>query len=173
MKGKWPVLSGSLVFLLCLMVSFPAKAQEERTGLWTAGAGLGLQGGTADGSAFAINLAGDYFLTHNFSVGPLVQLGFTGDLFQIGVTAQAKYTLDLIEYPRLKPHFQGGIGFIHADLQGNDTSFLIPLGVGAEYRLGDTTSLESSLLFNFTDLDVDGSDSFFITWTVGVRFQFR
>jgi len=70
-KGKWPVLSGSLVFLLCLMVSFPAKAQEERTGLWTAGAGLGLQGDTADGSAFAINLAGDYFLTHNFSVGPL------------------------------------------------------------------------------------------------------
>lgn len=34
---------------------------------------------------------GDYFLTHEFPIGPLLQMGFTGDLFQLGLTVQAKY----------------------------------------------------------------------------------
>lgn len=178
MKGKGLVLSGSVVFLLCVLLAFPARAQERRTGKFTAGVGLGLQGDTADGTAFALGFSGDYFLTNNISVGPLLQLGFTGDLTQIGVTAQGKYTLDLTDIPKLDPHFQGGIGFIHADLDRgpfldqDDTSFLIPIGFGVEYHLNRTTSLESTLLFNFTDLDVR-DDNFFITWFVGARFHFR
>lgn len=151
---------------------------ERRTGKFTTGLGLGLQGGTADGTAFSVGLSGDYFLTDNISVGPLLQMGVTEDLTQVGFTVQAKYTLDLAGLPALKPHVQGGIGFIHADLdrgrfrEEDDTSFLIPLGFGAEYRLTNQISLESTLLFNFTDLHLGRDDNFFITWLTGVRFRF-
>ncbi len=183
MRGKGLVLTGGVPLLFCLLLALPAGAQQERpverrTGKFTAGLGLGLQGETADGTAFAVGVSGDYFLTHNISVGPLLQIGVTGDLTQIGLTVQAKYTLDLLDIPDLKPHFQGGIGFIHADLDRgrsrdeDDTSFLIPLGFGAEYRLTEKISLESTLLFNFTDLDDVRDDDFFITWLIGARFHF-
>ncbi len=185
MRGKRLVLTGGVALLFCLLLALPAGAQEERpverrTGKFTAGVGLGLQGETADGTAFAVGLSGDYFLTHNVSVGPLLQIGVTEDLTQIGLTAQVKYTLDLLDIPDLKPHLQGGIGFIHADLDrgrgrfgdADDTSFLIPIGFGAGYRLSQKISLESTLLFNFTDLDDVRNDDFFITWLTGVRFHF-
>lgn len=181
MATRWVRISGVTV-LFCLMLAVPAGAQqktaERRKGKFTVGAALGLQGDTADGTAFAIGVSGDYFLTDNISVGPLLQIGLTGDLTQIGVSAQAKYTLDLPDIPDLTPHFQGGIGFIHADVDrgpffdADDTSFLIPVGFGADYRLTRDISLESTLLFNFTDLDGGVNDSFFITWFVGARFHF-
>lgn len=186
MKGKALVLIGGVGLLFCLLLALPAVAQqvtpgENRAGKFTVGVGLGLQGETADGTAFALGLSGDYFLTHNISVGPLLQIGVTGDLAQFGFTVQAKYTLDIPDIPEFKPHVQGGIGFIHADLHRgfpdeHDTSFLIPIGLGAEYRLSQKISLESTLLFNFTDLDeirTDRNEKFFITWTIGARFHLR
>ena len=183
MNAKRLVLTRGVILLLCLLLVRPAQAQQERpverrTGKFTAGVGLGLQGGTADNTAFAVGASGDYFLTHNISVGPLLQVGVTSDLTQIGLTAQVKYTLDLLDIPDLEPHFQAGVGFIHADLDrgrfrdGDDTSFLIPIGFGAGYRLSQQVSLESTLLFNFTDLDDVVDDDFFITWLIGVRFHF-
>ncbi len=117
-------------------------------------------------------------ITHNVSVGPLLQFGFTDDLFQIGPTIQAKYTFDLPANPELKLHLQGGIGFIYAELNGgkkgdrNDTSFLIPLGFGAEYRLNRQVSIGSTFLFNITDLDDVRNENFFFTWLTGLRFRF-
>jgi opacity protein-like surface antigen len=104
-------------------------------------------------------------------------MGFTGDLFQLGVTAQAKYTFDLKQIPALKPHVEAGIGFIYSNLDGrlwedeDDASFLIPLGIGAEYRLTDSISLDTNFLFNFTNLDVRDKE-FFFTWLVGIRYRF-
>jgi hypothetical protein len=181
-KRKGLVCSG-VVLVFCLLLARTAEAQqasplERRTGKFVFGAGLGLQGGTADGTAFAVALSGDYFLTHEISIGPLLQIGLTDDLTQVGFTAQVKYTLDLPQVPELKPHFQAGIGFIHAELDRgrdedvDDTSFLFPIGLGAEYRLNRKVSLDSTLLFNFTNLRDVRNDDFFITWLVGIKIHF-
>jgi hypothetical protein len=177
-KGLIPAVC---ILLLVLLVPHAVEAQQvpeaaSRAGKFVFGAGLGLQGYTADGTAFALGLSGDYFLTNALSIGPLLQMGFTGDLFQLGLTAQLKYTFDLPEIPALKPRVEVGIGFIYADLDQpggsvDDTNFLIPLGLGAEYKLSDRISLDTTLLFNFTDLDVR-DESFFITWLVGVKIPF-
>ncbi len=153
------------------------RSEDERAGRFILGVGLGLQADTPDGTAFALGFGGDYYLTQGFSVGPLLQFGFTGDLFQFGFTGQAKYTFDLKEIPALKPHVEAGVGFVYADLDRgrwrseHDTSFLFPLGIGAEYRLTNSISLDTNFLFNFTDLDVRDKN-FFFTWLVGMRYRF-
>lgn len=182
MKRKGRVLMAGMLVLFSIMVSVPATAQrppgELRAGTFTLGVDIGLQGATADGAAFAWGLTGDYFLNHNVSLGPLFQMGITDDLTQVGLTLQGKFTFDLPAIPGLKPHLQGGIGFIHADLDRrarpdrDDTSFLIPLGFGAEYRLTRNISLGSSFLFNITDLDRVRNENFFISWLSGIRVRF-
>jgi opacity protein-like surface antigen len=183
MAKRFLWFTGSLL-LAVLLFGAVAEAQQvpsavTRAGRFVFGAGVGLQGDTVDDTAFALGVSGDYFLNNNLSIGPLLQIGLTGDLFQLGLTAQAKYTFDLPDMPAIKPHIEAGIGFIYADLDrpsgrsGDDTSFLIPLGVGLEYRLSSRISLDTTLFFNFTDLDVrGGNDNFFITWLVGVRIPF-
>ena len=153
------------------------QSEEERTGKIILGGGLGLMADTPDGTAFALGLSGDYYFTQGFSVGPLLQMGFTGDLFQLGLTAQAKYTFDIEQIPALKPHIELGIGFIYGDLNRSggrdedDFGVLFPLGFGVEYRLTKSISLDTNFLFNFTDLNVR-DESFFFTWLVGVRYRF-
>jgi opacity protein-like surface antigen len=102
-------------------------------------------------------------------------MGFTNDLSQFGLTAQAKYTFDIPGVPKLKPNVQAGLGLIYADIdnrrEGNrdDSSYLIPLGIGAEYRLTDSILLDGSIMVNFNDLDFRDGDSF-VTWFIGVKF---
>jgi hypothetical protein len=81
--------------------------------------------------------------------------------------------------PELKPHVEGGIGFLYANLDRpghgsrDDTSFLIPLGVGVEYRLSPRLSLDTTAFFNFTDINVKNTDrNFFFTWLLGLRVPF-
>ena len=69
--------------------------------------------------------------------------------------------------------------FLYANLDrpgpGNkdDTSFLIPLGVGVEYRLNPRLSLDTTAFFNFTDINVRDKDrNFFFTWLLGVKVPF-
>jgi opacity protein-like surface antigen len=178
-KGLIPA-AGILVLLLLLLAQAvaaqPLPPAASRAGTFVFGTGLGLQGDTPDGTAFALGLSGDYFLTHELSIGPLLQMGFTGGLFQLGLTAQVRYSFDLPQIPALTPRLEAGIGFIHADLDRrgrsvDDTSFLLPFGLGAEYKLSDRICLDTTLLFNFTDLDVR-DESFFVTWLVGVRLPF-
>jgi len=174
------MLAGTAALLFCLLLPLSAQAQraESRAGKFSLGLDIGLLGATADGTAFALGLSGDYFVTHNFSLGPLIQFGFTDDLFKVGPTLQAKYTLDLPGTPNVKFNFQGGIGFIHADLDRgpfpdrDDTSFLIPIGVGIEFDVARNISIGSSLLFNFTDLDDVRDENFFVSWLTGIRIRF-
>ena len=180
MEKRRMICAGVIVVVLFSFTQF-AKAQqdkaEERTGSFVLGGSLGLQADTADNTTFALGVTGDYYLMHEFSIGPLLQMGFTDDLFQLGLTAQAKYTFDLTEIPKLKPHVQAGLGIIYADLDRrgrrdeDDVSFLIPIGIGAEYRLTKSVSLDNTFLFNITNLDVR-DDNFFFTWLIGLKFPF-
>jgi len=178
--GLW--WAGSLLVGV-LLFSAVAEAQEvptavSRAGRFVLGAGLGLQANTVDDTAFGLGLSGDYFFTNNFSFGPLLQMGVTGDLFQLGLTAQAKYTFDIPQLRNFKPHVEGGIGFLYANLDQprgsrDDTSFLIPLGIGAEYRLSPHLSLDTTALFNLTDINVGNRErNFFFTWLIGLRIPF-
>ncbi len=181
MKERRLICAGvMIVALFALLQSANAQgvvSEDQRARRFIFGAGLGLQANTPDGTAFALGLNGDYYLTQGFSVGPLLQFGFTGDLFQFGFSAQAKYTFDIPEIPALKPHIEAGAGFIYADLDRgrlgseHDTSFLFPLGIGAEYRLTKSISVDTNFLFNFTDLDVRDKN-FFFTWLIGLRYRF-
>jgi len=54
----------------------------------------------------------------------------------------------------------------------DDTSYLIPVGVGIEFKVDKNISLGSTLLFNFTDLDDIPDDDSFITWLTGIRIRF-
>lgn len=105
----------------------------------------------SDGVALNFNAEG--FINRNFSLGPLLQLAFTGDLSQIGLSGQAKYWIDIPETAnRLKLTVQGGLGFVHTDFLRDDTSWLIPLGVGVDYAVTDTLKVSGTFLINFTDL---------------------
>ncbi len=176
------LICASVIVVVFLGLTQLAEAQrglsdDQRTGRFILGGGLGLQANTPDGVAFAFGFGGDYYLTQGFSIGPLFQFGFTGDLFQFGFSGQAKYTFDIKEIPALKPHVEAGVGLIYADLDlsrgrsEHDTSFLFPLGIGAEYRLTKSLSVDNTFLFNFTDLDVRDRH-FFFTWLVGLRYRF-
>ena len=173
MKRRGLICAGVIFWVFLALTQFAeaqkVQSEDQRPGRFILGAGLGLQADTPDGTAFALGFSGDYYVTQGFSIGPLLQMGFTGDLFQLGLTAQAKYTLDLKEIPQLKPHIEAGMGFIYSDLyrgsrrHEDDVSFLIPLGVGAEIKTTKSISLDNTFLFNFTDLDVQDTH-FFFTW---------
>ena len=181
MKQRRLICAGVITVALLVLTQFAeaqrAQSEDQRTGRFILGSGLGLQANTPDGTAFAFGFGGDYYLTQGFSIGPLFQFGFTGDLFQFAFSGQAKYTFDLKEIPALKPHVEAGVGVIYADLDlsrgrsEHDTSFLFPLGIGAEYRLTHSISVDNTFLFNLTDLDVRDKH-FFFTWLVGLRYRF-
>ncbi len=170
-------LAGIAMTVIVVALALPAAAQQKAADKKLAfGGALGLQTDTPDGTAFALGFYGDYFLTPEVSVGRLLQMGFTNDLRQGGLSAQAKYTLNVGGMPELKPHVQAGIGLIHADLDRpgrgsqSDTSYLIPFGVGAEYRLTDSVSLDTSFLFNINNLDLRDRERVFFTWLIGLKF---
>ena len=134
---------------------------------------MGLQLGTLDDEAAAINGHVEYFIDDALAVGPLLQIGLTGDLTQIGVSLQAKYYVPALTNTRLIPTIQGGLGFIHANLdvpggEVSDTSFLLPVGLGLEYPIDRNMSLSTNLLLNFTNLF--GFEDSYVTWTVGIQF---
>jgi len=183
MRRHWGWLGPAVLALLILGVGIAdVQAQQvpaavSRAGRFVFGAGLGLMAGTVDDEGFALGASADYYMTNELSVGPLLQMGFTSDLFNLGLSGQVKYTMDVRQIPALKPHLEAGIGFVYADFENggddDDVSFLIPLGFGLEYRLSRTLSLDTTLYLNFTDLDVGRrNDNFFLTWLVGVRFPF-
>ena len=174
-EGRFWIGILTVVLLLAVMGSAHAQqtSSQDLTRRFELGANLGFSGGTIDGTALAIAINGDYLATPHIAVGPLIQFGLTEDLFQIGVSLQAKFFLDLPDTPQLKPHLQIGVGFIHADF-GNtfdDTSWLIPIGMGVEFRVDKNLYLDSTLLLNLTDLNIPGaSDDLHVTWFVGLRF---
>lgn len=150
-----------------------AEGADMKPGTWTGGAGFGFLRHTPDGTAFALNANAEVFLIERFSVGPLLQLGFTGDSTQVGLSAQAKYWIDIPgTQNRLKLTPQIGLGFVHNSFRDGDVSWLIPLGLGADYALNERLSVTGTFLLNFTSLDTSrrtGADVM-PGLTFGVRF---
>lgn len=179
MKRSPLVLTGGMMLIVALAIPISATAQpplESRVGRLSLGVEVGALAGTLDGTALGLAFNGDYFLSQNLAVGPLLQVGVTKDLFMFGPSVQVKYVHDFDR--RLKGTLQGGIGLLYADWDRrrrarDDTSFLIPLGPGIEYRMTDSVSLSGTVLLNFTDIRVHGrSDNFFASLLGGVRVRF-
>jgi Outer membrane protein beta-barrel domain len=177
MKHKTVAFVGGVVFVIALALPFSILAQtaQRRDGRLSLGADVGVHLSTPDSTAFALALNGDYFLTDNLSLGPLVQVGLTDDLFLFGPSVQLKYTHDLNQ--RLSANLQGGIGFIYAELDRSgpdrdDATFLIPVGPGVKYKLTDDLSLGSTLLFNFTNLNGVRNERIFVSLLGGLKFRF-
>jgi hypothetical protein len=168
------VLVGLVAALALVASASSVDALDDKPGSVSIGTGVGFLTDTPDGTAFALNGYADVFLAPNFSLGPLLQLGFTGDMFQVGLSGQAKYWIPIPNTQnRLKVAVQGGLGFTHASFRHDDTSFLIPLGVAADYALTPRLSVTGTFLLNLTDLDPDpGSHRAHVMpgFNVGVRF---
>lgn len=149
------------------------SAPPSRAGTWSGGGAIGFLANTPDDTAFAFNLNADRFFTREFSLGPLLQLAFTGDMNQVGFSGQAKYWLDLPGMDnRAKLVLQGGIGFIYSDFLRDDISWLIPIGVGLDYAVNQNIKLTTNFLLNFTDLDTGFGTGANVMpgLTFGVRF---
>jgi len=163
------VVTVTSVLTVCASPGF-SEATEPAPGVWTGGAAVGFLGNTADATAFAMNLNVERFFNRSFSVGPLLQFGVTGDMTQIGASGQVKYWMNLSR--DLKLTAQGGVGFVHTDFRGNDTSFLIPIGVGFDYALSRNVSATATFLLNITDVDTGFNNHHHVMpgLTFGLRF---
>jgi hypothetical protein len=167
------MLIGFIAGLTLIASVTAAPALDDKPGSLSVGGGLGFLSGTPDDTAFALNAYLDAFVAPAFSLGPLLQLGLTGDMTQIGLSGQAKYWIPIPNTSnRLKLAVQGGLGFVHAAFRDDDTSFLIPLGVTADYALTPKLSVTGTFLLNLTDLDTGrGTDAHAMPGlTFGVRF---
>lgn len=149
-----------------------ARAEEAapaagRAGHFAFGAGFGPMLSTESGSILGLEFMADYFLTHELSVGPLLQVGFDDNFSQVGLTAQLKYTFDVAANPRIHPNVQGGFGFIHASNGRSETDFLLPLGGGVDVEVAKHLFLNSTLLLNVTGL----RDDLYVSWFFGFRVE--
>lgn len=163
-------------FLMLPGLAKAADSQPQKP--WSAGGTMGFLANTPDDTAFALNFNAEAKMTQQVSIGPLLQLGFTDDLALVGLSGQGKYAIGIPDLgERFKVILQGGVGFVHADIGPSDTSFLIPLGIGADYQINPGLAFKSDFLLNFTDLDIRrgrgrGHDDTNVmpSLTFGVRF---
>ena len=156
-----PLALACLAFLSIVLAMNPAKAEDNK---WGFGSDLGLTTGTVDGTVFTLGFHLDYYLDRNFSIGPMMLMSPTGDLFQIAFAGVGKYHIRLSNGFNLVPFT--GIGLIHADLDRgtgasqidrNDTSWYIPIGLSLEYQVRPNLALSSTLMVNLHDINLQPS----------------
>lgn len=176
-EGKYMIRQGgALVIALWWILGtgvVPSLAQESRAERLVVGVDIGPSFGTIDGTGATFGVRGDYYISPNLSVGPVVQLGFTDDLTQIGIFGQLKYTFDVPDSSLFRPHVQTGLGFIHADLVESDLSYLFPIGIGFEYQIQPRLFLDTTASLNFTNLDnsVGGNWQHSLNLLFGIRIM--
>lgn len=132
-----------------------AQVNDLKAGQWSGGTAIGFLGHTIDrGVDFAFKGNLDYFLTKQFSVGPMGQYIGAGSQFIFGLTVQAKYWWDIPgSHGLTKLVAQGGIGFARGGTDlGTTTSFLIPLGIGLDHTVSERVALTADFILNLTDL---------------------
>ena len=153
--SKWVVCVGAVLGGILTISTLAQAADPQPQKPWNVGGTMGFLANTPDDTAFALNFNADANVNRHVAVGPLLQLGFTGDLTLVGLSGQGKYTIPLPELgERFKVILQGGIGFVHADIGPSDTSFLIPIGIGVDYQINPQLAFKSDFLLNFTDLEL-------------------
>jgi hypothetical protein len=176
---RWTCAASLIVILVAGTAVFASRVHAYENH-WGFGSGLGFTSGTVNGTVFNLAFSGDYYLDRNFSVGPLMQISPTGDLFQISFAGVGRYYFRLNNGINLVPFT--GIGLIHADLDRgtgpgridrNDTSWYIPIGVSLEYQATHNVALTSTLIVNLHDIDLSPSLSENDTTSVAMLFGFR
>jgi len=176
---QWTCTSSLLALLVMgIVVDAPqAQADDNR---WGFGSDLGLTSGTVNGTVFTMAFSGDYYINQNFSVGPMMQISPTGDLFQISFAGVSRYHFRLNNGINLVPFT--GIGLIHADLDRgtgsgkidrNDTSWYIPIGISVEYQAVHNIALSSTLIVNLHDINFAPSLPEKDRTSVALLFGFR
>ncbi|MGA6827785.1 hypothetical protein ACO9S2_09260 [Nitrospira sp. NS4] len=99
------------VLLLLTTLIVPARADDNR---WGFGRDPGLTTGTVDGTVFTLGLNLEYYLDRAFSIGRMMQIAPTGNLFRIACAGGGKYRIRLSKGFNLAPFT--GIRLAHADL---------------------------------------------------------
>jgi hypothetical protein len=178
------------VLLVGLAACGVAHAQVDAgaPGRWSGGAGAGFLASTPDGVEPAFTGHLDHALTSCLSLGVLVQhAGAGGNDSVLGVSVQASYRWDVPgARRRTRLVVQGGIGFVHADVQDDDSgvadtygSFVIPVGIGIEHAVSGRLALTAGFVLNVTSLgervrvggrEVDLHTSVMPGLYLGVRF---
>ena len=177
--SRWTRAASLLAILAAgTVVGAPhAHADEHR---WGFGSDLGLTAGTVDGTVFTLGFNLDYYIDRNFSIGPMMQISPTGDLFQISFAGVGRYHFRLNNGINLVPFM--GIGLIHADLDrgtgpgsidSNDTSWYIPIGVSLEYQAAHNLALSATLIVNLYDINLSPSLPENDHTSVALLFGFR
>jgi len=177
--SRWTCAASLLAILAAgTAVGAPhARADEHR---WGFGSDLGLTTGTVDGTVFTLGFNLDYYIDRNFSIGPMMQISPTGDLFQISFAGVARYHFRLNNGINLVPFM--GIGLIHADLDSgtgpgsidrNDTSWYVPIGLSLEYQAVHNIALSSTLIVNLYDINLTPSLPENNHMSVALLFGFR
>lgn len=164
---------------LCSASLSPAQAWADEN-RWGVGSDLGLTTGTVNGTVFALGFNVDYYADRNFSFGPMMQISPTGNLFQIAFAGVGKYHFRLNNGINLVPFT--GIGLIHADLDRgtgpsqvnrNDTSWYIPIGLSLEYQVIHNIALSSTLMVNLHDINLQPSLPEKDRTSISLMFGFR
>ena len=173
--SRWTCTASLLGIFVAGAVVFVPRAQAEDN-RWGFGSGLGFTAGTVNDTVLNVAFSADYFLDRNFSVGPLMQISPTGDLFQISFAGVGRYYFRLNNGINLVPFT--GIGLLHADLDTaridrNDTSWYIPIGASLEYQATRNVALSSTLIVNLHDINLSPSLPENDTTSVALLFGFR
>jgi hypothetical protein len=155
--------SFAVAILAVVLASVPMQtAQADQR--WALGSGLGFTAGTVDGTVLTLGFNFDYFLGRNFSVGPMMLITPTGNLFQISLAGVGRLHLRMNNGLSLVPF--AGFGLTHADLDRgtgpvridrNDTSWYLPIGLSLEYPVVRHLSLTSTLIVNLHDINLSPS----------------
>jgi hypothetical protein len=149
----------SVLFLFCFLASVPAAWADQNR--WGFGTGLGFSSGTVNDTVFTLGFNADYYIDRNFSIGPMMQISPTGDLFQISFAGVGRYHFRLDNGVNLVP--LAGFGLTHADLDKgtgpgridrNDTSWFIPIGLALEYQVIHNMALTSTLQVNLHNINL-------------------
>ena len=138
-----------------------------RAGHVAFGAGFGPLFSTESGSILGLDFFGDYYLTNEFSIGPLLQVGIDNNFDQLGLSAQFKYMIDMAAVPTVHPHLEAGLGLIYANDGRSQTEFLLPFGGGVDVEVAKRLFLNSTLLLNVSGLH----DDLYVSWFFGFRVE--
>jgi hypothetical protein len=157
-----------LIALVLILISSVASAKDYRS---APSLGLGI-GFTVDPETFLMGGKFDFPLGYGFSLGPLAQIGLSGDEQLYGFSGNIKYTIAVPDVPRLLPSLEAGAGVLvsHFDKRNDETetSFLIVLGGGLDYMLTDHLGLGGHVYANPA---IGSGEDFFVSFLFGLNIS--
>ncbi|MFH1263387.1 MAG: hypothetical protein V1495_08120 [Pseudomonadota bacterium] len=143
-------------------------------------AGNGAIGFTLGPDTFLVASGVDYYFTRHFTLGPLLQMGVSDDVFLVSPTVEAKGVFDLPVNGfgrRVKPFVQGGAGFTYANVDragksDNAIDFMFNLGFGVDIYLTTRFAMGNNMLFNVTPTRVFRDRLIFAWQFVSLKYHF-